>query len=738
MWYAHSKGFSGKKQPLSEHLKNVMEIALGRCPDFLRADVRLAALFHDFGKYSELFQRRLEGLESGLDHWSPGAFILLGKILSKKSLDLAGLAVHAHHVGLGKWDQVVELRDNLTSLGKGKLTLSQQELYSASQELLNDGFDPRPEPGCHELDWTVGSMLDARMVLSALVHGDYTDTARHKDDKTRPEVPGLDAESAFKTVKHFVDSLGAGASPEVLKVRRDLWDTALEAAEEPPGMYELEAPTGSGKTLAMLGFALRHIAKNKASGLRRIIVALPYLSILDQTVKEYRKALKSHAEYMLEHHSLAEWRKKDEEDGESEERKIAEAMSQDWEAPIIITTTVQLFESLFTDHPATTRKLCALSKAVILLDEAQSLPQQLITPTLKALSRLCHPDYGSTVVVATATQPLFSRFASEVETEPENAGWRPVSIAGRALNLYDRTRRYDIDWSRCEAEVSWESIADELAQEQRALCIVNTRKDARNLAELVKNRKRGAPVLHLSTNMCAAHRKDLIEREELEDRSAPCLLISTQCVEAGVDLDFPVLYRALAPLDSIAQAAGRCNRAGAGTGHVRVFNPAESTYPGKFYEQGAEQTRSLLELYGALDPQNPDIFKTYFERLYSLSSHAGTSKKIELAIMERDFAEVAKQYRLIERKHMAHIIVPYAGVPEIPYMLNGDFFRRVQPYVVDANYKDTLSSDWTGSPLAGTDNWYVLYDKKNAYSNTFGLRLESELPIVCINKEEEK
>ncbi len=712
---------------MQEHLTEVEKRATQRCPYFLKKDVSLAALFHDFGKYSVLFKRRLEGLESGLDHWSPGAHILLQNKLS----DLAGVAVHGHHVGIGAWSQVSVLREKLLSLEKKTITLSDREkLNDAFKAMLVDNFKPQEYTSGRKLKRTVGSMLDARMVLSALVDGDYADTAHHMRGEQRPIAPTLNASAAFEMLEKYIASLGEGASSEVRKVRQDLWNAAIDAANGFPGLYELEAPTGSGKTLAMLGFALRHIMKHKEQfGLRRIIVALPFLSILDQTVKVYRESLKMTAIGLLEHHSLAEWRKPSEEDGEAEERKMAEALSEDWEAPIIITTTVQLLESLFTDHPSTTRKLCALSKAVILLDEAQTIPKTLITPTLRAISRLCHPDYGSTVVVATATQPQFSQFKREVEKDEENAGWNPFPIANRTLGLYERTKRYLIDWSRCKSMITWDDIANELCLEKRALCIVNTRKDARYLAELLIKNDAKSPVIHLSTNMCAAHRRVVLGNETIMNRDAPGLLISTQCVEAGVDLDFPVVYRALAPLDSIAQAAGRCNRSGAGTGQVRIFLPEDARYPGKRYKQGALQTLSLLQEYGHLEPQEPELFDVYFSRLYGLSQQAGTTQKMEQAITEADFPEVAKLYRLIDRQNLLHVIVPYNGVPEIPFRLTSEFFRIIQPFVVDANRKDGASSPWIGSPLQGTNDWYELSDR-TAYDDIFGLCLDHELPII--------
>lgn len=724
-WLAHGRGFSGQCQTQHEHLSEVERLALLRCPDFLRDDVRMAALYHDFGKYSELFKRRLQGLESGLDHWSPGAHLLL----QNKVSDLAGVAVHGHHVGLGSWAQVSTLRNYLCSLEGRKLTLdNRKDLNRAFQAMINDGFVSGETKSGKSLKGRVSRMLDARMVLSALVDADYTDTARHMCGVKRPDQIMLDAASAFECLRSYVFSLGTGASPDVQSVRCELWNASLKAAECSPGLFELEAPTGSGKTLAMLAFALQHIAKHHGSiGLHRIIVALPFLSILDQTVKEYHKALGPHSIGLLEHHSLAEWRWPVDEDSDMENQKEAEARSENWDAPIIITTTVQLFESLFTDHPGTSRKLCALSKAVILLDEAQTIPPRLISPTLRALSRLCHPDYGSTVVVATATQPLYSKFATEVESDQENVGWKPTPIAPRKLQFYERMCRYTVEWIRCKSCVSWQTIAEEIAGLDRALCIVNTRKDAKYLAELVKGLS-SVPVVHLSTNMCAAHRRNVLEYELIKNRKEPCLFISTQCVEAGVDLDFPIVYRALAPLDAIAQAAGRCNRAGAGMGEVRVFLPQDASYPGEDYERGAQQTLSLLNLLGDIDPQNPSVFDRYFNEYYGSSNLPGTNKEIEQAIKEADFPRVAELYRLIERRNLLHIIVPYQGVPEISYHPTREFFRMVQPYIVEASRNDTKLSPWLGSPLNGTNNWFALSDKA-AYDEVFGLCLTQEIPI---------
>jgi CRISPR-associated helicase Cas3/CRISPR-associated endonuclease Cas3-HD len=695
---------------------------------FLRTDAEFAGLFHDFGKYSDLFARRLEGEVSGLDHWAAGAHFLLRNDLS----ELAAAAVHGHHVGLGAWARVSSLKQQLSSLEDRTLTLEACGLKEALRFFVDDGFSLHGVARGRKLRPTVGAMLDARMVLSALVDSDYADTAHHMRGERRPNAETLDAAAALDSLHRYVQTLGEGASAEVKEVRTVLRTAAIAAARQPRGLFILEAPTGSGKTLAMLEFALRHMLCHQK--IERIIAALPFLSITDQTVGEYRKALGEHLEdgRLLEHTSLAGWRIATSYNARSTSRAVEEAFSEDWRPPIIVTTTVQLFESLFSNNPGTCRKLCSVANSVILVDEVQTLPRPLLSATARALARLAHPDYGCSIVLSTATQPLLSAFKDAVVKENEkcvfNLGWNPVSIISRSSGLYEKSKRYEIDWSRCDAPQSWSTLADELAKHKRALCIVNTRKHARYLAEQLIERKGSETVRHLSTNMCAAHRRAVLA-EKLLEKGQPCILVSTQCVEAGVDLDFPVVYRALAPLDAIAQAAGRCNRAGAGTGRVFVFRPEEEVYPGKLYQQGAEQTNSLRSQVDYLDPQDPAVFDRYFALLYSNENVPGSKRPLEQAIQERDFPEVARIYRMIDHQDMVHVFVPYKGAPQVPERLTSQFYRKAQPYVVDATRRDALNALWIGSPLAGTDDWYALSDER-AYDELFGLRLDLELPVI--------
>jgi hypothetical protein len=285
----------------------------------------------------------------------------------------------------------------------------------------------------------VGAMLDARMVLSALVDADYSDTAHHMTCALRPEAPTLDFTRALAALDEYVSTLGRGASAEVLDVRSTLRQAAIAAAGRPTGLFTLEAPTGSGKTLAMLEFALRHIQANPS--LRRIIVALPFLSITDQTVREYGRALEDEAAggQLLEHTSLADWRRTAREDENAPGdlvRRAEEAFSEDWLPPIVVTTTVQLFESLFSNHPGTCRKLCSMANSVILVDEVQALPKPLLSATVRALSRLARGlRLQHRALNRHATSPLTVRAGRErIETETSSSRRRhPVglSVGGR-------------------------------------------------------------------------------------------------------------------------------------------------------------------------------------------------------------------------------------------------------------------------------------------------------------------
>jgi len=510
------------------------------------------------------------------------------------------------------------------------------------------------------------------MLFSCLVDADFLDTEAHfrgdaQGKRPREHGPELEPPAALAALDRFMDAQirrNPCGDAAVLAARNSLWQAMSDAAETALGTFTLTAPTGSGKTLAMLRFALMHAAKHK---LKRIVLAVPFLTVIEQTSGIYRSIFKVFpGNYVLEHHSLAglgeEADRADAERAQERERRL---LAENWDAPIVLTTNVQLLESLFSNRPGACRKLHRLMESVILFDEAQSIPSQLAVPTLAALSHLCE-HYRSSIVFATATQPAFDSLHQAV-TKYAAGGWRPREAVPEHPRLFATLRRVAVNWPSDGERLSWEGLAERLDTADQALVVVNLKRHALSLLDALGG---AADLFHLSTNLCPHHRRAILDRIRKRLQSGqPCRLVSTQCVEAGVDLDFPLVFRAMAPLEAIAQAAGRCNREGrlnaqGRLGQVFVFDPDEDAegrrlYPGFAYYQAAAVTHSLLREHGPLDISDPETFRLYYRRLYDLSNPAGQGPDLGTALDARDFVEVARRYRLIE-KAAIQVLVPWS------------------------------------------------------------------------------
>jgi len=679
---AHSRNRLGEPDPLSAHLGKVANRAQVFADAFgAGREAQLAGLLHDLGKYGELFQRRLQGLERGIDHWSAGAWVALTRY-RHRGLGSA-LAIQGHHIGLQR-----AAKDSLRRLDPrtlqvqhpSGLRLSDPDPERLLRAMQADGFTlPEPTSIGDSIYEGLGmpqaaAMLDVRMLFSTLVDADFLETEAHFGGtavgvrRGREPGPPLEPQKALSKLMAHLDHLSreSTASRDVNSIRADLLIACLEMGEHHPGLFTLTAPTGAGKTLSMLAFALKHAA---AHGLRRVIVVVPYLTIIEQTVREFRKALGAEplSQYILEHHSLAGTRPAEpslETDMEDEGRRRAQLLAENWDAPLIVTTSVQFLESLFANRPGACRKLHRLARSVILFDEVQTLPLPLVIPTLASLSRLVE-RFGSTVVFSTATQPAFSHLDPAVKPYCAT-GWAPNEIVPASRKLFERARRTQVEWPADDAQrVSWPDLAAELANHPQVLCIVNVKRHALCLSSELREEAPGG-LFHMSTSMCPAHRQATLDdvRRRLE-HGEPCRLVSTQCVEAGVDIDFPVAYRAFGPLDAIAQAAGRCNRHGrAPLGVLHVFQPDEpnesSCYPDGAYRQAAGVTRILLKRHapGQVDIHDPGLFNEYYRELYDLLRPEQRNAELLDAIKRQDFVEVAQLYRVIPTDAI-NVLVPY-------------------------------------------------------------------------------
>lgn len=743
-FFAHSMA-NGWTEPVIDHLHHVARLARTFAADFGPFEAEIAALTHDLGKYGDLFQQRLLGRVSGIDHWSIGAWALLQRY---RKLGLAAaLAVQGHHIGLCRAQ-----KSNFDSLDPAKLSsmhplglrLSCPDLSLLQARFFADGGHyPAPAPGTSSLfvedvesGYNVAAMLDVRMLFSALVDADYVATEAHfqrgSDGAYAFRAPGrvLAPEQALERLHVHLQRLrlGSKADATVRAMREDLQRTCAEASSWAPGLYTLTAPTGAGKTLAMLLFALRHA---REYGLRRIVVVLPFLNLIEETAEVY-KAVFGHDDvqpFVIEDHSLTEI-----DGGDTDE--YARLLAENWDAPIIVTTSVRFCESLFSNRPAACRKLHNIARSVILFDEVQTLPPHLAVVTLAALAQLRNA-FGCTVVLSTATQPAFTSLDPFVARHARG-GWNSVEIVPRELGLFGRIRRVRTHWPKGMSTTTMQELADMMVALPQALAIVNVKRHSRRLFELLADRCEEG-LYHLSTDMCPAHRAAVLKniKERLaEGQGAPCRVVSTQCVEAGVNLDFPTVFRAWAPLEALAQAAGRCNREGRlRHGEFHIFLPPveEEVYPNQAYRLAASVVKKLVhERGGVVDLEDPEVFQDYYRRLYRLDSPSSGGSELLEFVQTRDFAEVANHYHLIEQGTV-NVLVPYSQnietyrrlrVEALSVGLSRDWLARARRLSVSL-YKGATRSgvgDWL-EPVRrrGVETGWYVYLNEHHYSDALGL-----------------
>lgn len=661
-YLAHSANCQNATHALKDHLSSTSELAskyaMNLGEDFVNL-AKFCGYVHDLGKYGDLFQNRLKGIEKGIDHWSAGACVA-----QQRGLSECAIVIEGHHIGIKSLESDHLGQLDFESLQKRHpldLRLSENNLRVLQGRLLNDGLKV-VVPKCQNVfsDRVIAKMLDVRMLYSTLVDADFVDTEKHFSPEEDPQKPILlEPEKALSVLMEYINqkTTGSKSSEHVKMIRNDLLKCCLEASNSGNGVFTLTSPTGTGKTLSMLAFALSHAIKNN---LEKIIFVIPYLSIIDQTAKIYRDVFESRfrESYILEHHSLANGAgdNKYEGDGEDSHKK-----SFNWDSPIILTTNVQLLQSLFANRPSPCRKLHRLAKSIILFDEAQTMPSPVVIPSLASLSHIAH-RYGSTIVFSTATQPAFSHLNNEI-MEQCDKGWNPKEIVSDNLKLYERSKRVNVHWpANLDNKTNWNDIAKRITNEKQILVILNTKRELSKLYKVLGDSNQD-DVFVLSTNLVPTHRLLVLEeiRKRLEN-SQPVKLISTQCVEAGVDIDFPVVLRELAPLDSIAQAAGRCNRNGnLACGTVEVILTEEPGSPNASYGQAIDIVKILLRTNGgSLNIDDPKTYLDYYTKLYDMTKcHDWEGLKEVVEIL--NFEDVAEKYKVIDQDTI-NILMPFDQV----------------------------------------------------------------------------
>jgi len=652
-YFAHSLKDGPKKewQKLEDHLINVAELAGQFAKSFGSSKwAYTVGLLHDIGKYSHEFQNMLiktadnntssETMTGHLDHSTAGAQTV-NKLLIKNLGRLLAYAVAGHHSGL------LDGKSNKACLDNRLKKKNLPDYSACPKSILKYSSDIKSLPFVPAIgnNTRIAFQLHffIRMIFSTLVDADFLDTESFMNKNKSlfrrgyPELSEMDDQ-----LKTALEELSFKAPNNTInRYRKKILQQCLKAADDPPGLFSLTVPTGGGKTLSSLAFAIKHALGNK---MQRIIYVIPYTSIIEQNASIFKNIFGE--DTVLEHHSNMIINETD---------YKTQLAIENWDAPLIVTTNVQFFESLFQNKNSKCRKIHNITNSVIILDEAQMLPINLLKPCMEVLRELTN-SYNATIVLCTATQPALLK-NEEFEDGLENVN----EIISNPGELYENFKRVNIEFISKEQKVTKDNeLVKMIVDYKQVLCVVNTRKHARELYEKIEDKK---GLYHLSGLMCPSHRLEVIKKikEDLKNNKK-CRVVSTQLIEAGVNIDFPVVFRSAAGIDSIVQSAGRCNREGKlSNGTVFVFYP-EKGLPVGFLRQSVEEANTILIKYD--DILSIEAVNEYFRNLYwrndSRLDEKGILEKIaeEVSSSSFPFREIAKQFKIIDDA-MVSIIIPY-------------------------------------------------------------------------------
>lgn len=686
--YAHSL----KEKPesdwhkLKEHLTETAKKTRTFAENFDSGDwADLAGAWHDLGKYSEEFQNmirsengqnaHIEAKTKRVIHSSGGALYARQKYGANKGLPLA-FVIAGHHGGLSDKEVLKSRLDAQTALLDKALAAEIPEEILSVKNLAPPAFlinKRTPEDKSRSQEFWI------RMLYSALVDADFLSTEEFYDQqdnglKVKTRSAGNDlSELKAEFDKYMTDKSLSCDDTEVNGIRADVLKSCRKKAMSPQGVFSLTAPTGSGKTLAAMAFALEHAIKHD---LERIIVVIPFTSVIEQNAKVYREAFGRLGEdNLVEHHASIDPEKED------YRNRLA---CENWDARVIVTTSVQFFESLLANRSSRCRKLHSIPKSIVIFDEVQSLPIGHLIPILNLLKELTN-NYKVSIVLSTATQPALGQRPTAMGMK--FPGFEQITeIVPNPKKTFEILKRAEIVWpEKTDESCSWEDLAKKIQKHEKVLAIVHRRDDARTLTRLLPEN-----TFHLSRLMCAAHRLQVLEeiRNALKEGSIEIVrVVSTQLVEAGVDLDFPVVYRAFGGMDAVAQAAGRCNREGilSEKGKVHIFVPP--TRPPRGTPTAAyDVAETMLIAKPDIDPLSPDIFESYFRQLY-------LTKELDAQGIQRDraafkFKTVAENFNMIEDDGSEAVVVPFGDsdkrLDDLRKKGPGrERLRSLQPFVVN-------------------------------------------------------
>ncbi len=700
-YIAHSENSNGEEQSMKQHSEGVASLmkSFALASDF--AEIYLyCGMLHDIGKYSEEFQKyiRLSGNKEPHAKW--GAYMA-----RKSKLINIAFPVFGHHAGLPNRDAMFEILELCAKdANKWKnIQLSLEEDEAIIPLCDNSPFD--------QIGNTFQKELFIRFLYSALVDADSLDTERHfkKEQYDVRSSKTLDVDALLVALDKRLESFKQDTP--LNKLRTDVRLYAQSLANAYQGCFSMTLPTGMGKTLTSLNWALHHAKAHP--GIKRIVIVLPFISIIDQTANELKTIFKDF-DVILEHHSNVIYEEANEEETYCKDSKYL--VTENWDYPIVITTAVQFFESLFSNQRSKCRKLHNLQDSIIIFDEIQTLPVNLAECTMKMLNDMLHLCRCS-FLFCTATQPDF-------QTRKDFNGIDHIMpLVKNPASIFASTKRVKYNAVDDYKPKSVESIADCVVEQKNSVLIVcNTKKKAMTLFECLEKLS-DIPVLHLSTSMCQKHRMEVINKvRQMLKNGEKLVLCSTQLIEAGVDIDFPVVFRELAPLESIIQSAGRCNREGMlDEGYVYLFQFEDQSQPSRQYETFAKYAQLCYQgnesrLAGA------DFYSEYYKKIISLyvDKDLITSKRKELM-----FQDVASMYHIIntntttlyiykyddESKHL------YNSIKDKDYLSRKDY-QQIAQYSVQVLERFTKDN---ANKIEETPNgvkiWFGAFSKETGLSN---------------------
>jgi CRISPR-associated endonuclease/helicase Cas3 len=724
----------GKSQTVFEHLNGVSELCENFLEQFNNSDWgTVLGLLHDLGKYSYDWQeyiRKCNNLIENkgseivkIDHSSAGGiyafqkFSEIGKIIA--------YCIIGHHGGLPDCVNNPDLNDNKTSLQDRLIkTYLVDKAMNNVPDIIKNITEPTTKPNNGKI--TPESFhFWIRMLFSSLVDADCLDA----EFCTAPEKRLVRVNTT--TINELKEKLNSymlvlkqkSKESDVNNIRNIVLNDCIDASNMKKGFYTLSVPTGGGKTLSSMMFALKHAEKHN---MKRVIYAIPYCSIIEQTSEIYKNIFGD--DNVVEHHSNIDFHKN------SEKNRLA---SDNWDSPIIVTTNVQFFQSLFGTKPSICRKNHNIANSVIVLDEAQMINPEFLYPIIQLLKSLVN-DYNCTVVFCSATQPNIYDSIGYGESRIKGINNTDViEIIKDKQNLYKNLERVNV--SHLKEKQTYDTISDKIITHNQSLTVVNTKRDCFEIAGRIKSKNKNTTVIHLSTNMCAYDRKKQIKHiKELLKNGESITVISTQLIEAGVDISFPTVFRCMCGLDSIVQASGRCNRNGEleNKGDVFVFELEDIRAPFGFLRKAEDTTLEILNTQEInFSPETiSKYFKKYYNRINNFDIVEYDKNLVDnIKSFNFQFHTVSTNFRLIDNA-TTPIIVKYEYSESLISTMKKEYhegkiskfiMRRLQPFMVLV-YENQLNRLIEKDLLENFDGIYILKEKENYIEGVGIIELFSE------------